>query len=438
MPCRSPCASTHHPEPTIADHPHSAFPPMRSTSPRHTGTTTAALWTLLCMLWLLSPGQAAAQATISPHAPVDTLEALLHGTLEVEVGTDGPNYSRPAQAWLARHGKLSPEDSTSSRPVAPQRDVPSGPAHAAAQSPPRRLADSVAVFPLPDAATTPLETLNVKNADLRDVFRGIAHQYGLNLVVDNAIGKRITVRLSGLPVLEALEFLCERNGLRLRRSRHIFYVELPPEPTPPPPKPPRVFVRDSLLTLDLNGDELGAVMHLVAQQSGTNILVRRGVQGPLTGTLRDVPVEQGLRTLLHNNGFSLRRRDDILHVDRAGIQTDTDGETSGAFWVQVEDSIVTLDVTNARVADVVREIGAQMKVDLITYDAPEERITAKAARLTLEEALTLLLRQTSVTFRREDGVYFIGNKQTQVRAALQAYRQRQTDEVLRHPDPRGP
>ncbi len=355
----------------------------------------------LCM-WISCGRPALAQ---SSSLPTDTLAGLLLGTLDFPVGTDGPNYARPAQAWLSENGKPSPEDTTRTVRVAIRTSQPTPPDTVATIQP-------VDPDPLPDAATAMLETLNVRDADVRDVFRGIAHQYGLNLVVHNGIDKRITVRLSDIPVIEALEFLCRRNGLQLKRTRNIFYVEPPPQAPPPPPTPPRVFVRDSLLTVDLNDDDLETVMRMVAQQSASNIMVRRGIRGQLSGMLKEVPVEQGLQTLLQNNGFALRNREGILHVDREHTDADAEGHPSRSLWVQVEDSLITLDVANARVADVVREITAQTKVNLITYDTPEERITAKASALTFDEALNLLLRQTSVTFRKEDGVYFIGNKQT--------------------------
>ena len=273
-------------------------------------------------------------------------------------------------------------------------------------------ADTVEVDDLPEGVKAKLKLLNVKNADLRDVFRSIAHEHNLNLVVDNRIERHVTVRLADLPVLEAIAYLCDENNLELIRSGHIFHVKQPPQPPPPPPREPVVVVRDSLLSVDLHEDDLEQVMRLIAGRSRTNIIVRRGVSGTVTGTLQDVTVDQGLRTLLLNNGFSVREIEGIYHVDRAGMEGGEGQQQGRTFWVQVEDTLITLDVVDARVADVLREVGAQMKVNLITYDTPEERITAKADSLTLDETLGLLLKRTNLTFRKEDDLYFIGDKNT--------------------------
>src|SRR5690606_20053497 len=156
--------------------------------------------------------------------------------------------------------------------------------------------------------------------------------------VDNRIERRVTIRLSDLPVIDALAFLARENGLDLSQEGPILRVDVPPEPVPPPPPvpaPPRVSVQADSLTVDLRGDELEEVMRHLAQQSGRNIVVRRGVRGPVHGTLSWVPFEVGLRTLLQNNGFTLREKEGIYHVDRAGMGEEGAGGNR-AFWVQVE------------------------------------------------------------------------------------------------------
>ncbi len=283
-------------------------------------------------------------------------------------------------------------------------------------------ADTVQVDDLPEGAKAKLTLLNVKNADLRDVFRSIAHEHNLNLVVDNRIDKHVTLRLADLPVLEAISFLCEQNGLKLVRSGHIFRVVLPPKPAPPPEPEPKVTVGDSLLSVDLREDDLEQVMRLIAERSGTNIIVRRGVSGTVTGMLQEVTVDQGLRTLMLNNGFSVREIEGIYHIDRAGMEGGDGQQQARAFWVQVEDPLITLDVVDARIDDVLREVGAQMKVNLIIYNTSEERITAKADSLTLDQTLGLLLKRTSLTFRKEDDMYFIGDKNTSGMASTRLIR----------------
>lgn len=274
------------------------------------------------------------------------------------------------------------------------------------------LNDTASPAAFPDATAQHLEMLNVRDADLRDLLRGIAHQYNLNLKVDNRIDRRVTLRLANLPVIEALTFLCEEYDLVLNRSGHILRVNRAPLPALPPPPPLALSVQDSLLTVDLQEADLEQVVRAVARQSRRNIVVRQGVRGHITGMLQSVPLVAGLRTLLQHNGFVLREADGILLVDRAGLAGAEQEGATRSFWIQANDSLVTLDVVEAPIADVLREVAAQMTVNLVTYAVPETNITARVAGLTLEETLNFLFKGSSITYRRDGEVYFIGSKQT--------------------------
>lgn len=263
----------------------------------------------------------------------------------------------------------------------------------------------------PAAVDSVVAVINVKDADLRDVLRTIGEQHNLNLMVDNRIDRRVTVRLAEVPVMEAVRFLCQQYGLNLSRSGQIWRIQPRPEAPPPPPPPLDITVTDSLLSIDVRSADLERVMRSVSEQSSINVMVRAGVKGSLTGRLVDVPVRSGLDMLLANNGFVVRDHDGVLHIDRAGFEEASGGGTR-SFWVQVTDSLVTLDVTEAPIAQVIREIAAQMEVQLFTYAPPQGAITAKVYALTLDETLNLLLKGTNTTFRKQDGVYLIGNAET--------------------------
>ncbi|MEM9665205.1 MAG: hypothetical protein AAF970_09735, partial [Bacteroidota bacterium] len=257
-----------------------------------------------------------------------------------------------------------------------------------------------------------LEMLNVKDADLRDVFRGIAHQYNLNLMVDNRIDRRVTIRLANVPVLDAVTFLCRQNGLRLQQEGAIYRIELPPEPRPAPPRPPDIIVQDSLLTLNLQGEPVEQVITLLAERSGHNLVLQPGVRGALRGRLQRVPFEVGLRTIMETNGFTVREKEDIYYIDQANLAGE-DGQPRGQLWVQVDDEErITLDVTQAPITAVLREVASQLDVNLVTYDTPDRPISAKVSGLTFDETLNFLFKGTDITYRQEGALYIVGSKET--------------------------
>ena len=49
------------------------------------------------------------------------------------------------------------------------------------------------------SAVEPLLNLNLKNADIKDVLRGIAMQYGVNIVPDGDVTGNVTIHLQDAP-----------------------------------------------------------------------------------------------------------------------------------------------------------------------------------------------------------------------------------------------
>ncbi|WP_299535348.1 hypothetical protein [Ulvibacterium sp.] len=268
---------------------------------------------------------------------------------------------------------------------------------------------------LPENAFEQTEDIDTKNIDARDFLRGFGRVYGLNIIVDNRLSKRITLSLSNVPIIEALIIICQDNGLRLVQSGQIFrvseYIEAEPEPEVIEPE---VSFSNGMLNLDLANVELETFIKKLAQETNQNILIRNGVRGTVSGYLQNIEFEAGLNTILANNGFSLRENDGVFVVDRIGFRAgEGDQNSSGTFWISIdEENKISMDVVDANIVDIIREIGYQTDVSMITYGLPDNRITAKTNNLSIDQTLNYLFRGTSFTYRKEGEIYIIGGKET--------------------------
>ncbi len=175
-------------------------------------------------------------------------------------------------------------------------------------------ADSIRV-PAQDLPPAALDTATFafRDADLREILKSLSTQHGLNVLVDNAISKRVTVSLSRMRVHDAIRFLCKENGLGLSLENGIYRITLPPPPKvePPAPKIPFVLFERGLLTLRYKSDDLEQTLLLVQERSGRNILLMSGTAGSLSGTLVDVDFDIGLTQILNNNGFAVQKKNNI-------------------------------------------------------------------------------------------------------------------------------
>ncbi len=267
----------------------------------------------------------------------------------------------------------------------------------------------------PGAADT--TTLSFKNTDLRDIFRGLAYQHGLNIFVDNAIDKRVTISLNQVRVYDAIKFLCAQNNLDLSLKGGIFQVTTPPPPRiiPPPKHVPYIAYQSGDLWIDAKNDDLQDVIQGIRDKSGRNILVMAGTAGAVTGELNDINFDVGFTQIMNNNGFAVEKRDGIYIVSQ--LQYYVKGEegkgnpaNSGPYWISAKDSLVTIDVTNAPVERVISDLVHQTNSDAIFYDEVPGDITARVTNVSMTEALNLLLMNTKATYRIANGKYFIGDK----------------------------
>ncbi|CAN5489737.1 general secretion pathway protein GspD [soil metagenome] len=266
---------------------------------------------------------------------------------------------------------------------------------------------------LPPTALDTIEVLNFRDLDLRDLLRAIGREYNINLLVDNQISQTATIRLAEISVIETLIFLAQEYSLSIQHSGPIFRIHSYREEVPQPePSIPDIHVDvDNRINMDLDGDPLSDVVRKITRISGRNVVIRSGVSGTLSGYIQNVDFITGLETMLNNNGFSVRETDGIYVVDRMGLRySEGEDRPTGAFWVDVRDERISLEVDNIPITDIIREISYQLDLNLITYSLPDGAITAKITNLTLEEILSYLFRGTNYTFRREGDVYILGDK----------------------------
>ncbi|MEO1023309.1 MAG: hypothetical protein AAFW89_12270 [Bacteroidota bacterium] len=262
-----------------------------------------------------------------------------------------------------------------------------------------------------------VKNLNVRNIDSRDFLRGFGRQYGVNLLVDNRVSRQLTFQLSDVTVIEAIIQICQTNGLSLIQSGQVFRVrEYQPVAAEPVREESIIRLEDDRLFMDIKELTVQEFVRLFAQETGQNIMIRNGVRGNIEGFLQDIPLEVGLSTMLSNNGFTLREKDSVFTIDRVGFRSGEGGaegaNTSSDFWVSVQDGLVSMEVSNAPIADIISELSYQSEVSIITYGLPDAQITLKTSNLTVDEVLNYLLRGTQFTFRKEKEIYVIGDKST--------------------------
>jgi type IV pilus assembly protein PilQ len=258
-----------------------------------------------------------------------------------------------------------------------------------------------------------IDNLDFKNTDIRDVIRLIATKYNLNIFIDNNISIPVTIHLSNIKIIDAIKFIVDHYDLQLEQMGNILKIQ-PKEIIPPPPKEIIVSYKDDRLTVDFNNEQIDKAMYAISQKSGKTIILDKFVSGKINGYLNDVPFEIGLQQLLENNGYSLEKKQGIYNVhmqkDAYAGQEGMAIRSRGSFYLQVEDSLISMDVQNAPLNDLVQEAGRKLNKNIFLYGEIKGTISARVDRLTFDEFLDYIFQGSDVTYKNDKSVYLVGDK----------------------------
>ncbi|MFP4013110.1 MAG: hypothetical protein ACLFVQ_03420 [Chitinispirillaceae bacterium] len=259
-------------------------------------------------------------------------------------------------------------------------------------------------------------SLDVKDTDLRDVIRMISKGYNLNILLDQDVQGKVTLHLSDVPIMEGLRQIAESNGLEVIRDGSVYKIHKAPLQH-------KSMIRyiDGKLTVDVQNTEIKEFLKELSTRTSVSIVPDAKVEGRLTGKLYQVNIDDGIRALLEANGFDVVKRRNIYRISAgepngtgSGVPpTRVRGTGSGKdFYVDYTNGLITLNVSNGDLEDIVKAIAEQGDVEIITYGSIKSEVNARINNAPLTEALALLLGGTRFTFVQRDNVILIGDRNT--------------------------
>jgi len=144
-----------------------------------------------------------------------------------------------------------------------------------------------------------LKDLDLRDRPLKDVVEFIRNKSGGNIVMDDSIDARVTLKLKNVHWRTALDLAAEKaECVVIQKGQNVLKVE----------KPPRVrFAFDQA--------DITKVIDAISKISGANIITAPEVQGTITLRLKDVPWRDALEQIVKTLGYTVVEEDrDILRV----------------------------------------------------------------------------------------------------------------------------
>jgi type IV pilus assembly protein PilQ len=268
------------------------------------------------------------------------------------------------------------------------------------------------------SSQSPRMTFDFKDTDIRDVVRSISIAYGLNIVIDKDIAAKVTIHLTDVPVLDGLRTILGAHGLALLKEGDIYRIAKAEEKG----KGAIAVSRRDTLNMDIDNMDVRDFIRDISAKTGINIIAEKDVEGRISGTLRNIDVEKGIRALFEANGFITRYRGDIIMVSS---KQKTEGPSVGGrpvpgsfrssgqqqdLDVRVKDGKVSVNLNNADIGDALKQISDQSQLNFITYGDIRGQVNAKLENVPMEKAIGLLMAGTNYSFAIKDSILLVGDR----------------------------
>lgn len=252
-------------------------------------------------------------------------------------------------------------------------------------------------------ATGLLLTLSCKEADVRDVLRGIAMQYGINIVPDSNVVGNVTTYLQDAPFETGLATLLETNGFEYEKRDGMYLVHIKDSAL----KSFEISFQDDKLTVDAENADVRQLLRAISLKTGMNIVSESDLAGNITAHLSDVPLEEALYALLTANGFIVDEDNGIYRIRSSGMRAQQRGV--GSFSVSYRNGRLFIDAKNTLVADILSEVASQAKINLATVGNVQGTVTVRLDGVNLEQALDTLTDATGTVYTVIDNIYMVGD-----------------------------
>jgi len=244
-------------------------------------------------------------------------------------------------------------------------------------------------------------TVSVRNAKIRDVLVMLAKQYDINMVPDETVEGKVTVNLKELKLKQALETLTMAYGYQFEKVNPNTYIVSKKKFDPSF----EVTVKDKKLTLHVTNENIRSVLKEIARKADLNIVMDDSVSGKVSVDLNDVPLQKGLMSFLEVKGYSLSEKNGIYKVFEAGKKSGNNN-----LNISILDNKISIDVKQANIAEVLRTISELTEQDMVLFEGVRGRIDLKLEKASLEKAIQVVLSGTRYTYRKINGIYYIGSK----------------------------
>lgn len=296
-----------------------------------------------------------------------------------------------------------------------------------------------------------------------EIIAAIAQQTKINITVDPQIQDKIVSNFSKVKVQDLLLYLCKQYDLDLSFSGSIISVFRYKAPVLKPKEKEKAKFNpfNSRISIDLQNDTLETAAREMAKASGQNIIVSKNAKNQIVSAFVDkTSLEDALNMMARSNDLkisktpegafyiSMKEEEDIdledpnarkgnsrLKKMGAGIDYQAIKNLSIVIYQDssiTEDWLIDVEAANVPFLDVIKGVSIELGRDYFLFEDNGGRplktgkqskynnnqnnnnqnggISLKLEGATYEEFLDYILKGTELTYKIDEGIYLIGDR----------------------------
>ncbi|WP_216657905.1 type II secretion system protein GspD [Sphingobacterium shayense] len=290
--------------------------------------------------------------------------------------------------------------------------------------------------------------LSVSGVSIQEFVRALAESNGLNINVEPELQMSIVNNFQNETALNVLLFLSKNYQLDVQVVGSIMSITQMRgiEPVVPPKQIKVTFdATDNSLAYELEGDNLADVAQAISSVSGRNVVIPVNLQQQtVSGFIAAAPFEVALEKLAFTNNLRYNRTRDGVYVFEGlipgeelfinqqketavryrsniaqqgggveamqGVTTGTPGVFTVYGEQQQEGKRFTIQAENTPIADLIKRAAQDAEVNYFIYSTIQGQVSANVRDVSFEDFLVSIFRTTPYTFRKENGMYMIGDR----------------------------
>lgn len=240
-------------------------------------------------------------------------------------------------------------------------------------------------------------TLDVSGADVRDVVSALASNFKVNVALPPDLTGTVTVVLKDIGLREALKAVLEPVGYEWEMRESVIYVRKKGEGTRL-----QASFYEGKLTLDAERAPLKDVAKLLSSTTPGNVVVDEGIrEAPITISVKDISVSEGLRLLAQSHKLGLTERDGAYYLKKAteAAEAPTEAVTVGGGGK------VSVKAQKAEITAILTELASKTGVSIGIEQGVSGQVTADLKDMKPADAIQTLAELAGLSVEEKAGVY---------------------------------